>query len=366
MPEPKYYLFCGDDDYVVDGDARECFNKLAANATGDFSREIIDASCAKVEDVETALHSFLAAIRTVSMFSDKNYVWLRGLNWLTRGTKLASIEGTKDAVEKLLNGLAKIDPASVGIVISAFSPDGVRKDTKRLKELGKTTNFPLVNDKGNAREVLLDKLLEDEVAAQKVTATAAVRAELLAKVGGNIRLAVEEVRKLACYLGTSGGKITSDMVTRLVPDFGEGDFFEPAEAFFSAKIDWALEALHRFFFKNPDGGRALHVTMLRRNRLLLQLRLLLDGGAKVNSFSGLQGAEKFKTAFGNATEKSELNIFTQHPYYLSRLVPNAQKFSLKKLIDIQLALTQTFFALINRPNDDEQIFRELFSKQLAG
>ena len=56
---------------------------------------------------------------------------------------------------------------------------------------------------------------------------------LAGKIGAHPRLGVEETKKMASFLGEDGKEITEELILNLVPDFGEGDFFEASEAFFS-------------------------------------------------------------------------------------------------------------------------------------
>ena len=63
--------------------------------------------------------------------------------------------------------------------------------------------------------------------------------------------------------------------------------------------------------------------------------------------------------FGDSEVKSNLNVFTQNPWYLGRLAETAAKVPLKKLIDFQVAFTEAFEAIIERPNDQEEVCREL-------
>ena len=100
---------------------------------------------------------------------------------------------------------------------------------------------------------------------------------LAGKIGGHPRLGVEETRKLSSYLGDDGGEITEQLIMELVPDFGEGDFFEATEAFFSGNLQWTIEAIDRHFFHAKD-ARPLLSNLQNRNRLLIQLRVLVDGG----------------------------------------------------------------------------------------
>ena len=53
------------------------------------------------------------------------------------------------------------------------------------------------------------------------------------KVNGNNRLIAMEVDKLTTYV-EKGGTITEELINEMVPNFGEGDFFEATDAFFQA------------------------------------------------------------------------------------------------------------------------------------
>ena len=108
-----------------------------------------------------------------------------------------------------------------------------------------------------------------------------------------------------------------------------------------------------------------------RNRLLIQLRVLLDAGAirlggRGISKSDLESAARtYGHHFGDSEEKSNLNVFTQNPWYLGRLAETANKVSLKKLIDFQIAFTEAFEAIIERPNEQEEVCRELAVRCLS-
>ena len=56
-----------------------------------------------------------------------------------------------------------------------------------------------------------------------------------------------EIKKLCVYVGEEG-RIDEQTINALVPNFGEGDFFEATDAFFSGNLEWTLEALKRHFF----------------------------------------------------------------------------------------------------------------------
>jgi len=378
---PRFRFFCGDDDFLVNNAARECFEKLAAGADA-FSREVIDGAASKLDDIETILRAFDSAVLTVSMFGDKRHVWLRGVNWL--GTdRLSTSEGAKEFAAKLVSILGKADPAATTVVVSAISPNGVRTDVKWLKKEGAAVEFKFAKTGKGAREAegMLDALLSAECERLGVVMGRDVRSALLSKVGNSPRMATEEVRKLATYLGaggTGGGaakpRVTVEMVARLVPDFGETEFFEPVEVFYSRKPEAALDALRRFFFHaaNPVGAfRPLLSAFQKRNRLLIQLRAIFDARYTSNGLISAANLSAAAADLGGAfceqiNEKTEYNVFAQNPWYLGNLFSCISHFSLRQLIDIQFDLVQMFEDQMFKENTTpERLFRAFFIKHLG-
>jgi DNA polymerase-3 subunit delta len=192
---------------------------------------------------------------------------------------------------------------------------------------------------------------------------------LLAKIGPNTRLLVEEVRKLSTYAG-EGGAIEESHVEDLTPNFAEGDFFEAAEAFGSGDLPRTLAALHRHFFAGGD-ARPVITALQNRNRLLVQLRVLLDAGAVRLGPRGLdkigfeRAAAAYASHFGGSTEKSSLNVFTQNLWYLGKLAGAAKFPPLRRLIDNQQELIAAFEELIRRPDEAEEVMREMAVRCLA-
>ncbi|MDR1497237.1 MAG: DNA polymerase III subunit delta [Puniceicoccales bacterium] len=365
----RFHFFTGDDDYLVDRAARACFEKFNKETNDPLSSEIISATATKEDDALAILANFIPAVTTLPLFGGKKNVWLRTLNWLARDTLFGRSEAGKDCLARLQKTLDKIDPENFNVVISAFPADGTRSETKWLKNNSDpSASVPLLKGKGGDKGVPA-AILAAEANALGVKLSDTVCEELLEKVGANLRMAIEEVRKLASYIGASGGAITSDMIAKLVPVFGEGDFFEPVEAFYSANIEYALDSLRRFFFHNPKAGRGLLATLQKRNRLLLQLRTLTDARAISGSFSEAalsRAAAEYGSAFGDTIgEKNELNVFAQNGFYLSRLARSAKIFSLRSLIELQLAFVDCYNSILARPNEEEAVFREFFERCLT-
>jgi DNA polymerase-3 subunit delta len=199
---------------------------------------------------------------------------------------------------------------------------------------------------------------------------------MVAKVGANTRLIVEETRKLATYAApedtnksaSEPATITEAHVAELTPNVAEGDFFEAAEAFFSGDLKWTLAALHRHFFSGGD-ARPVISALQNRNRILLQVRALVDAGDARVGPRGLDGLPRAAGTYGSrfvgATEKSSFNLFTQNPWYVGKLAGSAKLPSLRRLIDNQQEFIAAFEEIIRRPNEQEEVLREVAVRCLA-
>ncbi len=368
MPPParSFAFVCGDDDFLVARRGRELFTELAAGLADDFSREIIEGAVQNLDDFEAVIGRFRGAVQTLSLFGDRKAVWLKDANFLA-DTQTARADGAEPLFKQLVELMEAVDPAGVSVLITACPVDRRRSTFKWLQEHGRY-EF-LGGESGGERLV---KLALDEAKSFGVFFAPGALEMLAGKVNGNTRLVMEETRKLATYLGPEGGAITEALVRDLVPDFGEGDFFEPAEAFFALDLAWTLDSLKRYFFAG-NSGRALLSSLQGRNRLMIQLRVLLDSGEVRIGPRGLdqrafdQARSAYARHFGGLEEKSTFNIFTQNVWYLGKLGEKAQAraLTLKRLIDFQTAFVGAFEQILARPKEEDAVLRELAIKCLG-
>jgi DNA polymerase III subunit delta len=358
MPAAKPFIFiCGQDDYLVGRLGQERFAALAAEVTDEFAREIISGFAANVDDVENTVNRLRESVQTVSMFGGKRVIWLKDVNFLA-DTVTGRAESTQKLVEDLQEILAKINPDETALLVTAAPVDRRRSFPKWCE---KNADFALAGGDGeDAGEALAGVALAEAKAFGVGFAPGAIEL-LLAKVGANTRLLVSETRKLATYVGQDE-KITENQITELTPNAAGSDFFEAAEAFFSGDLQWTLAALHRHFFAGED-ARPVISTLQNRNRILLQVRTLLDAGEVRVGPRGIDGLPKAAAThaakFVGVTEKSSYNVFTQNPWYLGKLVGNAKLPTLRRLIDNQQEFIAAFEEIVRRPHEQEEVLREM-------
>jgi DNA polymerase-3 subunit delta len=350
-----FTIVCGSDDYLVAREGAERWAKICADVQDEYCREIVDGAAGTVSEAEKAVAGFIAATMTMPMFGGRKCVWLRNVSFMGE-TQLGRSEGAKEQFAKLTQFLTTSSFAEVGVLVTACPVDRRRKEFKQLQGAGELI-FCGAEGKGDNSAV--QRIVEEEVRAAGAKIGPDAVFALLDKVHASSRMAMEEARKLAVYAG-EGGTVTTGMVASLVPPFGEGDFFEAVEAFFSLDLEETLAAVRRHFFAGND-IRPLLGALQNRSRLVLQLRALSDAGAfraGMNKATLEAAAEQYGRDFPAGADKSSSNVFTQNPYYLSRLMDAARKLKPRRIIDFQMEFVRAFEEAINRPNEQEQVMCE--------
>lgn len=365
MAAKAFRFICGDDDFLVMREAKDAYAQMTEGVTDEFSMEIVEGGAQNVDEVTSAVNQFRSAVQTLSLFGDRKVVWLKAVSFLADSVTGRS-EGAKAQVALLQDVLSGIDPQAVGVLVSASPVDRRRKETKWFLDNGEALDI-----KGGQDEGSLIALAREEAERLGIKFDRAAAQMLVAKVNGNTRLVMEETRKLCAYVGAGGGTIEEKLVTLLVPNFGEGDFFEASDAFFSLDLKWTLDALKRHFFTSSE-ARPLISSLQNRNRLMIQLQVLMQSGELPLGARGFDkgafdaAAAKYKAHFSDMTTKSDFNVFTQNLWYLgNKLAPGARKLSLRQLVDFQVAFTEAFQAILDRPKDQHGVMRDLAVRCLS-
>ena len=283
-------------------------------------------------------------MQTLSLFGDKKVVWFKDITFLADSVT-GRADGTLTQVGRLKDLLSNLDTNAVTVILSA-SPVDRRRAFQKWCE--KNAHYTLADSgKPAEQEAHLRELIQKEAEDYGIKLPFNLVTILIGKLNGNARLAMIEVRKLATYIGETEKNITEELLNELVPNFGEGDFFEPVEAFYSLNLEWTLDAVRRYFFIAKD-SRPLLTSLQNRNRLMIQMKALLMSGQLRQGPRGFdkgsleRAASMHSQAFAGENSKSAFNVFTQNPWYLARLAAPLGKLSLKKLVDFQKNFSVVF------------------------
>ncbi len=362
-PAKKFTFVGGSDDFLVGRLGKERFDAWAAEVTDEYAREVISGFSGNVGEVEAAVNRFRESVQTVSMFGGKRVVWFKDINFLA-DTVTGRAESTLKLVVDLQQILESLNPDETAVLITAAPIDKRRSFPKWCE---KNADYALAGGDGdNAAAALAGVVLAEARSLDATFAPGAIEL-LLAKVGANTRLLVEETRKLATH-AKEGAAIEEIDVAELTANTAEGDFFEAAEAFFSGDLQWTLAALRRHFFTGGD-ARPVISALQNRNRILLQVRALIDSGDCRLGPRGLDGMPKAQAShaakFVGATEKSSYNLFSQNAWYVGKLASGAKLPNLRRLIDNQQDFLFAFEEIVQRPHEQEEVLRELAVRCLA-
>ena len=368
MAKPNFSFVCGEDDFLVGRRAREIYQEMSKDVEDpSFGCEIVVGSAGNLAEVEKAVNQFTSAIQCIPLFGDRKVVWFKGITFLA-DSRTGRAQGTLDQVESVRRVLESLNPEAVSVILSA-SPVDRRRSFPRW--CAKNADYHLADSRKPAdREAHLRDLIKRESERFGIDIPFSLVNILMGKLSGNTRLAVEEVRKLATYLGDEPVEVTEELLNQLVPNFGEGDFFEPVEAFFSLKLEWALDALRRYFFNTKD-SRQLLTLLQNRNRLMIQLKVLLmsgqirQGPRSIDKASMDRAAALHAEAYAGEIGKSSFNVFSQHPWYLSRLAEPLGRLTLKELVDFQKEFLRGFREILGRPNEQLEVMREMVVRCLS-
>lgn len=352
-------FFAGADDYRVDRLARAWFEEKSQNIDDEFSKEILDASVSNLSELETLLGQVRSAVQTLSLFGDRKVVWVRGCNFMA-DSGVGKTTGARELWEAWEELLLSLEKAEIEI---AFSASPIDRRKQFFKFFNKHTHCTFIATGGKGEEEENARFIRSEAQRLDVRIEDSAIAMLLEKIPESSRLWVSELEKLAAYLGTPQETITGDIVRDQVSVFGEGSFFEAAEAFFSLDLKWTLEALDRHFF-HSNQPRPLIASLLNRGRLMIQLAALTEGGlipkhARISESILQKALQTMNPLLADLKSKTGFSIFTQNPWYLDKLLKSAVRLKLRSWIQIQIEITHAFEQTIQRPEEPLEIMREL-------
>lgn len=324
-------LIFGNDDFFVDLKTKKILETYK-----DYSVETIDGTMANIADLKRVLENTIESLRTMDFFSAQKCVWLKATNLLGSSSP-ATTEGAQATLDRWLDVVEKL-PMDVHFIISASPVD---KRTRLFKTLQALVICEEMEEKKNDDYLhfLIKKICKD----QKVTIESEAEELLFQKLNHQPRTIANELEKLACLKDFSG-TITYDDVLKNTPTLINDEFFEPVEAFYEQNKERYIRSLRNHFILNKE-MRSVLTMMQNRNRLLMQLKVLNLSSVSKNALdAAYKNYEKF---FGPIEEKNTFCIFSQNPWYLSRL---KTPFTLEQLLDLQEEYTKIFDLILQTPN----------------
>jgi DNA polymerase-3 subunit delta len=92
----------------------------------------------------------------------------------------------------------------------------------------------------------------------------------------------------------------------------------------------------------------------------------LDSKGRIGKDQLARIAHKHAHHFSDSGDKTTLNLFSQNPWFLGRLLPITDKFNTRRLIDLQADLIGAFEKLLAQPKEDQPgILKDLAIRTLS-
>ncbi len=331
MKKENLHLIFGTDEYFVDLKAKKLLESYK-----EIPLEIINGNVHSILDLKRVLGQVCESLRTMDFFSNKKCVWLRATSLLSNGSP-AFTEGAQTCVEAWLD-LLKGLPQEVYFFISASPVDKRTRFFKSLQDLCQCEEL----EEKNSENYL--KFLTQKLSKQLSVDIEASALELLQqKLNYQPRTIANEFEKLACLKNFSG-KITYEDVLENTPTMLNDEFFEPVEAFYNKDKQRYLRTLRNHFVLHKE-VRSILTMLQNRNRLLLQLASLSLQSISKNSLDAAY--KQYAKNFGPIHDKNTFCIFSQNPWYLSRL---KNPFDAKTLLQIQEECVRLFDLILKFPH----------------
>ena len=326
-------LVCGEDDFAVKQRAKQIYLKWTEELGG-MDHEIIDAAVSHSGEAFKALAKLREALQTLPFFGSGKVIWLQDCNFLS--DERAATQDVLEYLADLAGELKEFSWQNVRLLISASKVDKRKVFYKALDKIGTVESFAAwsVDDRdwaGQAEAWALKALR----ARQKEISDEAL-AELVGRVGPNVRQLDNEVEKLALYVGDRKD-IEFDDVATICTRNKTARAFALGDALGDRDLPRLLARLDEELWEvklDPDRSEIglLYGLISKVRAMLLLKELLREGLMKAESDYNRFKAQLERVPSGQFPEDRRYNPRSINPYVLFKALPQVRRYTEAELI----------------------------------
>lgn len=341
------FLIAGDDEYLIDSKAREMVNALCPEAEQALGLEVIDGGVDVAEEACAALAKTMDAVLTVGFFGGRKVVWLRKASFFS-DSQVGKAKDVKERVGYLTDLIKKGLPEGHQLLISAIKVDGRSAFYKACKAHAELIEFKVPEKTGQADQSAIDLTAQYWREIGLKPDGRGVLEQFVALVGADTRTLRQESDKLSSYLGPERREARESDLTEVVCASRESITWDLADQVGRREWGGALRTLRQLLFQkeSPIGlifgleNRFRELAFLRecmrRKWLILEQR-----GRYANAVWQLDAeGEEALSLCAKDPRKT-------HPFRLVKLVEQAQKYSLRELLEGQQLLASTHEQMVS-------------------
>jgi DNA polymerase III subunit delta len=363
--QSSLFLFCGDDEFLIDQAAKARVEALCPETERAFGLEVIEATEDDTEKAVQALGQCLEAVQTVGFFGGRKVVWLRGAVCFA-DSRLGKTEAVKAAVERLTELIKRGLPEGQVLVISALQVDGRRAFFKACKAAGAVEEFKTASKPKEAAQATRARVSEVWAELGLRPAAGAVMEQFLDRVGTDTRQIVNESVKLSTYLGAGTHAVKAADVEAVTASARASMAWDLADHVAKREVGAALRTLRQLLFQReqPIGllmgleGRFRELLVLKDCLRRKVLFVEKDGWKSTPVWAPDEEAEAMLSGLSKDPRQ-------QHPYRTVLMIEQAQRYSLRELLQAQLELARAHETLISSAMP-APLLLELLVLRLAG
>lgn len=332
MASPVHLIF-GNDEYVVSTLAREFVRKLVPPEDEALGLEIIDGSAATVDEARLALGKCIEAVSTLGFFGNQKVIWFRDVSFLHDNNI-----GKSQSVKELVNALAALiqQGLSTGQILVVSSPKVDKRYAFYKACQGKgTVEEHSVSEKAHLAEREAAGRLRGMLKKAGLSMNADTQQFFLARVGTDTRQMLNEVRKIAIYVGDRREIGSADVAT-ITCRSREAAAWDLADAVGNGDLPNALRIVRQLLFQKESPIRLI-MGVQGRIRELMIYRDALDrgwiteaGGGRRQSLQWGPVPDEVETMFSEVLLRDPRKT---HPYRVGLLAAQARRFTVDQLSD---------------------------------
>jgi DNA polymerase-3 subunit delta len=343
MSDCRIFLIFGDDEYRVTAKAKALLNERVPEADRALGLETVDGQVNTVDEAVRAVSRAEESLQTMGFFGGAKVTWLRGANFLSD-----SRTGRSEIVRNRLNALAQCIRDGLRdnqvLVISADKVDKRYALYKACKQAGEVHEYA-VADKAHQAEQQAAAVVRDVAGHLGLRMSPEVRGAFLDKVGTDTRQVVNEVEKLATYLGSRREATMADVVA-VTCSARNVVGWDLSDAFGERNLSRCLNLVRQLVFQG-ENPIALVAVLAARVRELMIYREAIDGhwvSQKGSSWAWGSVPPEIGQAFSHDLPKDPRKT---HPFRVGILAGQASRFSRYDLQRIHQAIVRVQLQLVS-------------------
>lgn len=337
------YLVYGNDDFLVLRRVQQILDALLPTSDRAFALEEIDGSPDTPGEVAKAVYQAIEAARTPSFLGGRKIVWLKGL--AAFGLRQSSEEMSR-AMDDLTEFVRSEVPMGHTLIVSARKVDGRSAFAKACAVIGSVEVFD-VPEKPSKAAAYQSDAIKTAFTDLGLRATSEVVEEFKQRVGGDTQEIMQEVKKLAVYLGDRKDVSVED-VRAVTCATRESALWDLTDAIGKRDLGEALAAIDRLLFQGEEPVGMLIVVENKLRDLLLYRSCIDRGWLKVWTHGTRVNAEwAHNDETDAAFAKLDRDPRAAHPYAVAQMAKQALGFStgeLQQALRTVLEVHSRFFA----------------------